>query len=78
MEGETSQSDKPIKFERAKIGSRSKDAKGTVYVKIILQIPNGQAGFPMPGNRKEEIEIHNSSVGEVYKAINNSLFGGQE
>lgn len=68
--------DNPVKFERAKIGTRSKDAKGLVVVKIFLQVPEGQEGFPVPGNRKEVIEIREASVGEVYDALNKALFQG--
>lgn len=69
--------DNPAKFERAKVGSRSKDAKGLVIVKIFLQVPGGQDGFPVPNNRKEVIEIREASVGEVYNAINKALFEGE-
>lgn len=64
-------------FERAKAGSTRKDEKGTVVLKIILQYEGGQSGFPKPGNRKEEIEIRETTVGEVYEAINAVLFGGK-
>ncbi len=64
-------------FERAKAGSTKKDMRGTVFLKIILQIEGGQPGFPVPGNRKEQIEIKDTTVGEVYGAIEKALFGGE-
>ena len=69
----------PGRFERAREPSYCKpDKKGKVYIKIILQDEKLQKGFPVPGSLKKEIFIENSSVGEVYDAINEALFSNEQ
>lgn len=67
---------KPL-FQRGAHGSTKADARGQVVVKLILQDPKKIAGQPVVGNRREDIVIENTSVGEVAEAINRALFGEQ-
>jgi hypothetical protein len=79
-------------FKKAgKIKSAKPDRRGYVAVRVILMRdpPNGEGTdtavqsnssqfFPMPGNRREDIVLQDTTVGEVYEHLNKVLFGGEE
>lgn len=50
-----------------------KDDKGKVVIKIYLQDPKAATQFPLPGNRKEEFALDDTTVGEVYDAVLSGL-----
>ena len=52
------------------------DKVGTVRVKVILQDPNLQPGYPVGGNLKYEVALESTTVGAVQAAIEAALFGG--
>jgi hypothetical protein len=63
-------------YERVK--SHRKDGKGQVVVKIFLQDTTLVPGYPVSGNRKEEIAIADATVGEIYEIIDRALSTGEE
>lgn len=66
----------PVPFKQAQRQSTKPDVVGTVRVKVILQHPDLQPGFPVPGNLKWEVELEATTVGAVKAVIENALFGG--
>jgi hypothetical protein len=67
-----------MKFSRSSSEPTVKDVPGKVCIKIILQDPGLQLGYPVSGNRKEWIVVDNATVGEVYAAIAAALFGDKQ
>lgn len=66
-------------FIKAKESAGSKkDGIGTVRVKVILQDPNLQPGYPVGGNLKYEVALENTSVSAVQAVIERALFGDDD
>jgi hypothetical protein len=65
-------------FQRGEFAVSKLDARGTVVVRVFLQDDKRTSGFPVPGNRKEEVAVKDSTVGEVFEAINKALFTEEE
>ena len=63
------------KFTRGGYKRRSDDNKGTVVVKVYLYDKKGQ---PTKGNIVSTNRVHNSTVSEVTKAIEEYLFGEKD
>jgi hypothetical protein len=61
-------------FKKSETGGTARDSKGKVVIKIILQDNSMQPGYPKAGNLKQEIVVDDTTVGEVYAAINMALF----
>lgn len=63
------------KFIKAAKQETKPDAVGKVRVKVILQDPRLQPGYPVAGNLKYEVELDQTTVGAVKAAIERALFG---
>ena len=61
-------------FKQGSVAPSGDDARGKVVVKVYLQDPKLNKGFPVKGNRKYEVALDDATVGEVEEAIKNALF----
>lgn len=62
-------------FKKGSIENSKPDKKGRVMIKIFLIDEEKKAGvFPVNGNRKEEIVLEGTTVGEVINEMNALMF----
>lgn len=64
-------------FKKSGKQTAKPDKRGIVAIRIFLQDPNRGDLYPVYGNRREDILLEDTTVGEVREAIEKALWGGE-